>query len=57
MSEAAAIGVPDPIKGETVVVFAVLKRDNEPSDSLRREIAGEIVAQLGKSLAPGRCCS
>jgi len=52
VSEAAAIGVPDPIKGETVVVFAVLKRDIEPSDSLRREIAEVIVAQLGKSLTP-----
>jgi acetyl-CoA synthetase len=50
--EAAAIGVPDPLKGEAVVVFAVLKPGYEPSDALRTEISEAIVAQLGKSLAP-----
>jgi acetyl-CoA synthetase len=50
--EAAAIGVPDPLKGEAVVVFAVLKPGYEPSDALRAEISEAIVAQLGKSLAP-----
>ncbi|HKP54501.1 MAG TPA: acetate--CoA ligase [Chloroflexia bacterium] len=50
--EAAAIGVPDELKGESVVVFAVLRPPHESSDALRGEIAGAIVAQLGKSLAP-----
>jgi acetyl-CoA synthetase len=52
VSEAAAIGVPDQLKGESVVVFAILRRDSEPTDALRAEIAEAIVAQLGKSLAP-----
>ncbi|HEX8231032.1 MAG TPA: acetate--CoA ligase [Chloroflexia bacterium] len=50
--EAAAIGVPDELKGESVVVFAVLRPNVEQSDALRGEIAAAIVGQLGKSLAP-----
>ncbi len=52
VSEAAAIGVPDALKGEAVVVLAVLGPGHEPSDRLRGEITEAIVAQLGKSLAP-----
>ena len=52
VKEAAAIGVPDELKGEVVVVFAVLKQGIEPTDTLRDEVTSAIVAQLGKSLAP-----
>ena len=52
VSEAAAIGVPDELKGEVVVVFAVLRRGAEQTDLLREEITAAIVNQLGKSLAP-----
>ncbi|MEO8284848.1 MAG: acetate--CoA ligase [Chloroflexota bacterium] len=52
VSEAAAIGVPDDLKGEAVVVFAVLTRGTETSDALRDDIVQVIVSQLGKSLAP-----
>jgi acetyl-CoA synthetase len=52
VTEAAAIAVPDEIKGETVVVFAVLAPGQEENERLRAEVAGAIVAQLGKSLAP-----
>jgi len=54
VSEAAAIGVPDELKGESVVVFAILRRDAMPTDDLRQKITEAIVAQLGKSLAPKR---
>ncbi len=50
--EAAAIGVPDEIKGEVVVVFVVPVGQSEPSDALRKEIRDAVTAQLGKSLAP-----
>ncbi len=50
--EAAAIGVPDPLKGEAVVVFAVLKPGYEPSDALRAEISEAIVARLGRAFRP-----
>ncbi len=52
VTEAAAIAVPDEIKGETVVVFAVLGPGQEENERLRAEVAEAVVAQLGKSLAP-----
>jgi acetyl-CoA synthetase len=54
VSEAAAIGVPDELKGEVVVVFAILRPAFEPTDALRAEIGATITGQLGKSLAPKR---
>jgi acetyl-CoA synthetase len=52
VSEAAAIGVPHAVKGETVVVFAVLRPGIEPSDALRAEIKAEVVKALGPALKP-----
>jgi acetyl-CoA synthetase len=52
VSEAAAIGVPDPLKGEAIVVFAVLAPGYQPSDALRDEIAEAIVRELGRPLRP-----
>lgn len=50
--EAAAIAVPDEMKGNQVVVFCVLKADAEASDALRQELRDKLVAALGKPLAP-----
>jgi acetyl-CoA synthetase len=50
--EAAAIGVPNEIKGSELVVFAVLGPGYEPSEELRLELREVIVAGLGKALAP-----
>ncbi len=52
VSEAAAIGVPDEVKGETVVCFAVLRPGFEPSEPLREEIKETVARQLGKALQP-----
>jgi acetyl-CoA synthetase len=52
VSEAAAIGVPHEVKGEAVVVFAVLRPGWEPSDPLREEIKDEVARRLGKALRP-----
>jgi acetyl-CoA synthetase len=52
VSEAAAIGVPDELKGEAIVVFAVLKPDYAPSEALRAEIEEAIVRELGRALRP-----
>ena len=46
------VGVPHPIKGEAVIVFAVLRPGTEPSDKLRAEIQAEIVRVLGPALKP-----
>jgi acetyl-CoA synthetase len=52
VSEAAAIGVPHEIKGEAVVVFAVLRPGVAPSDALRDEIKAAVVKVLGPALKP-----
>ncbi|HZR98635.1 MAG TPA: AMP-dependent synthetase, partial [Chloroflexota bacterium] len=52
VSEAAAIGVPDELKGEAIVVFAVLAPGTQPAEALRAEIEEEIVRELGRPLRP-----
>jgi acetyl-CoA synthetase len=52
VSEAAAIGVPDAIKGEALVCFCVLKPENETSEKLREELRAAVADQLGKPLKP-----
>ncbi|MEE2856236.1 MAG: AMP-binding protein [Planctomycetota bacterium] len=48
VSEAAAIGVPDDLKGTEVVCFAVLHPTAEEGDSLRKELIDQVVEALGK---------
>jgi acetyl-CoA synthetase len=50
--EAAAIGVPDEIKGNEVVVFCVLNGDNTDREKLRTELKEMMVHTLGKPLTP-----
>jgi acetyl-CoA synthetase len=50
--EAAAIGVPNEVKGSELVVFSVLAPGYEPSEDLRQELNAVIVSGLGKALAP-----
>ena len=50
--EAGAIGVPDELKGQALVVFCVLTPGAEPSDKLASELRGLIVEEMGKPLAP-----
>ncbi|HEX7976038.1 MAG TPA: AMP-binding protein, partial [Anaerolineales bacterium] len=50
--EAAAIAVPDPIKGNEVIVFCVLARGCELCEELRQELKEMVVKALGKPLAP-----
>jgi acetyl-CoA synthetase len=50
--EAAAIGVPDELKGSAVVCFCVLRAGAAPSDELRQELMSRVVDALGKPLRP-----
>jgi len=52
VSEAAAIGVPDPVKGQEAVAFCVLQPGYESSDALREELKASVVAALGKPFRP-----
>ncbi|HET9727892.1 MAG TPA: AMP-binding protein, partial [Acidimicrobiia bacterium] len=50
--EAAAIGVPDELKGEALWVFVVLAPSVEASDATRAAISATIVDGLGASFKP-----
>ncbi len=50
--EAVGIGVPDELKGESLVVFVVLRPGIEPSEELRVSVSNQIVAVLGPTLRP-----
>ena len=52
VAEAAAIGVPDELKGEALVAFVVLKPGVDDDPELRRSLVRRITADLGKALAP-----
>jgi acetyl-CoA synthetase len=52
VSEAAAIGAPDPIKGEEVIGFVVLRSGYTPDETLREELKAQVVRALGKTLRP-----
>jgi acetyl-CoA synthetase len=50
--EAAAIGIPDPIKGESAVCFVVLKTENDASLELKQVLLDLVAQELGKALRP-----
>jgi acetyl-CoA synthetase len=52
VSEAAAVGVPDPIKGEVLVCFCVLRKGVNGNVDLAAELKGNVARDLGKALAP-----
>ncbi|HZT97978.1 MAG TPA: AMP-binding protein, partial [Chloroflexota bacterium] len=54
VAEAAAIGLPDEVKGEVVAVFAVLRQGHEGHEELRREVRQLVGEHLGKALMPDR---
>ena len=52
VAEAGVIGTPDPVAGEVVKAFVVLKDGFEASDSLRRELLALGRTRLGAVVAP-----
>jgi acetyl-CoA synthetase len=52
VSEAAVIGIPDPVAGETVKAFLALNRGYEPSEALRKDLLGHARKRLGPAIAP-----
>jgi acetyl-CoA synthetase len=52
--EAAAIGIPDKVKGSAMVVFCVLQSGLEADDKLAAELKHLIAAEMGKPLQPER---
>jgi acetyl-CoA synthetase len=52
VAEAAAIGKPDPIKGEHVKVFVILKNGIEPSEELALELKQHVRSVVGALATP-----
>ena len=52
VSEAAAVGVPDPLKGEALVCFCVLRDIANASADLATNLKKSVARDLGKALAP-----
>ena len=50
--EAAAVGIPHAVKGESIAVFCVLARDTAADPPLLAEIKTRIARELGKALTP-----
>jgi acetyl-CoA synthetase len=50
--EAAAIGVPDALKGQSLACFCVLRPGHAPSAGLQNELKSLIATRLGKPLRP-----
>jgi acetyl-CoA synthetase len=50
--ESAAIGVPDDVKGEAVVVFARPGPSHQGLEQLRNQIVANVASQLGRPLRP-----
>src|SRR5438876_7119135 len=54
VAEAAAVGVPHEVKGETAWIFCALVPRAEPSEELEAELRALVSAELGKAFAPER---
>jgi acetyl-CoA synthetase len=50
--EAAAIGVPHELKGESIVVFCVLRAGQTAGDALAKQVQDTVAEHLGKPLRP-----
>jgi acetyl-CoA synthetase len=52
VAEAAAIGVPDPMKGETIKVFVQVRSDHVASDALAAALIEHVRRELGPIATP-----
>lgn len=52
VAEAAVIGKPHELKGESIVAYVVLKKGVEPSDKLKEELKEHVSKELGKIARP-----
>ena len=52
VAEAAAAGVSDPVKGESIVLFAILSEGYDPTDELKQEVRSHIRRVMGAIATP-----
>ncbi|HDI07923.1 MAG TPA: acetyl-CoA synthetase, partial [Candidatus Bathyarchaeota archaeon] len=53
VAEAAVVGKPDPLKGETACAFVVLRNEFSPSEKLKEELRGLVKKTLGPIVIVG----
>jgi acetyl-CoA synthetase len=54
VTECAAVGVPDEIKGEAVWLFCILAPHIQPTEELRLDVKRTVSEQLGRAFAPSQ---
>ena len=54
VAEAAAVSKPDQVKGEAIVIFAILREGRDPSTALEKEVIGHIRNMVGPIATPER---
>jgi len=52
VAEAAVVGKPDPIKGEEIAAFVVLKEGNKPGEDFRNELKHHVRVEIGPIATP-----
>ena len=52
VAEAAVIGRPDPLKGETIKAFVILRQGNEPGDELLKALKLHVREELSPIAVP-----
>jgi acetyl-CoA synthetase len=52
VAEAAAIGIPDKVKGETIKVFVQLRSGHQPSETLKNALIDHVRRELGPIATP-----
>jgi acetyl-CoA synthetase len=52
VAEAAAVGRPDDLKGQALVVFVTLKPPNEASEEMKKKLGEHVAQEIGKFARP-----
>ena len=52
VAEAAAVGRPDDLKGQALVVFVTLKMGQKPGDEMRAQLLDQVARDIGKFARP-----
>lgn len=52
IAECAVIGIPDEIKGESPIVFVVLKNKEKPAEEIKKNVVSQIRKEIGPIATP-----
>jgi acetyl-CoA synthetase len=52
VAEAAVVGGPDPVTGEAIIAFVILRRDNEPTEALGTELRNHVATKISPIAKP-----